>query len=291
MTSSMATSVVPNKRLGARRWRVGFGEGAKHLVVVFIVLVQLMPLGFMLLISFKSSAQFLQNPFGLTWPFQLQNYTAVWPLIARPLFNSVLYGLTTAVGSVMVASISAFVLARYQFPGRELLYYAIIMLLMIPGIMNLVPAFLIVVRLHLYNTPWAIILPGVAGGQVMAIFLLRTFFGALPEDLFEAARIDGASMFQTYAKIALPLSFPIIFTAGLLQFFAAFNDFIWPSVVITAAQWTPITVAVDQMSGQYGGPIGPEMAAYTIASLPLLVLFALTSRQFIRGMISGAIKM
>ncbi len=290
MISSMATAPAPTPRRHARPLRQGFTEGTKHLIVIFVVLVQLMPLGFMVLISFKSSSQFLQNPFGLTWPFQGQNYTAVWPLIARPLFNSVLYGLSTAIGSVMIASVSAFVLARYRFPGRELLYYAIIMLLMIPGIMNLVPAFLIVVRLHLFNTPWAIILPGIAGGQVMAIFLLRTFFGALPEDLFEAARIDGASMFQTYAKIALPLSFPILFTAGLLQFFAAFNDFIWPSVVVTSAHWIPITVAVDQMSGQYGGPIGTEMAAYTLASLPLLVLFAVTSRQFIRGMVSGAIK-
>lgn len=281
-------SFIPTRR--SPRLGRQFGEAGRHVVILFLVCVQLMPLVFMLLISFKSTSQFLQNPFGLTWPLEGQNYSAVWPLIARPLFNSLLYGLTTAVGSVLIASVSAFVLARFRFVGREVLYYGIIMLLMIPGIMNLVPAFLIVVRLGLFNTPWAIILPGIAGGQVMAIFLLRTFFGALPEDLFEAARLDGATMFQTYAKIAIPLSFPILFTAALLQFFAAFNDFIWPSVVVTSAHWIPITVALDQMSGQYGGPIGPEMAAYTLASLPLLILFAITSRQFIRGMVSGALK-
>ena len=265
-------------------------ELVKHFIVVALVVLQLFPLIFMVLISFKSSSQFLHKPFGITFPLQLENYTAVWPVIARPLWNSVIYGVTTAVGSVIVASISAFVLARFRFPGRELLYYLIVILLMIPGIMNIVPAFLIVLHLGLFNTPWAIILPGIAGGQVMAVFLLRTFFRALPEELFEAARLDGANLFRTYWDIALPLSRPILFTAGLVQFFAAFNDFIWPSVVITNPTWLPVTVAVDQMQGQYGGPIGPQMAAYVIATLPLLIMFGLTSRHFIRGLVSGALK-
>jgi multiple sugar transport system permease protein/raffinose/stachyose/melibiose transport system permease protein len=227
---------------------------------------------------------------GVSWPLHIENYAIAWGMISRPLFNSMLVSVSSAVGTVVFASLSAYVFARYRFPGRELLFYAVISLLMIPNVFQLIPRFMLVKDLKLLNTYWALILPYIAGGQIFAIFVLRSFFASLPQELFDAAKIDGASDLKTFLYIAVPLSRSIIATLAILRLQQAWNDFIWPLVSTTDSNLRTAIVQLSFLQGEYGTQIGPMFAGYILGSVPLLIIFAFGMKQFIAGMTSGAIK-
>lgn len=145
--------------------------------------------------------------------------------------------------------------------------------------------------LGLLNTPWALILPWTAGGQVFGILLCRTFFATLPQELFDSAKIDGASEIDLYARIALPLSWPIIVTLAIMHLVATYNDFIWPLLTISSPKLQVVTVGLTQFTSQYGiTDWGPRMAAYVLAALPLVVLFTFGMRYYVQGLTSGALK-
>ena len=174
----------------------------------------------------------------------------------------------------------------------EALFLMLLALLMIPGILTLVPAFLLVKRLGLMNTYGALILPYIAGGQIFAIFVMRSFFASLPEELFESARIDGANTFRLYSSICLPLSKPILVTIAIMNILGTWNDYIWPLVTIPDGKRWTISVGIVSFGSQYLGTEswGPMYAGYVLASLPLIILFVFTMRYFIAGLTSGAIK-
>ena len=163
--------------------------------------------------------------------------------------------------------------------------------MMIPSILTLLPTFVLVKQLGLLNTLWALILPWTAHGQMLAIMLSRTFIEEVPEELFEAAKIDGASELQLYYKIAIPLCRPILSTIAILHGVAAYNDYIWPLIAIDSTEKQVVSVALQQFTGGAAGTlIGPMTAAYCIATIPLLVLFFTSMRAFISGLTAGALK-
>lgn len=164
----------------------------------------------MLIASFKNPLQWINERWVLTVPLQVENYDTAWRQVAHYLLNTVLVRVAGCAGMLILSSLAAFVLARMRFPGRDLLYFAIIALLMIPGILSLVPDFMLYKTLGLLNTYWVMIIPTAAGGSVFGVCLLRTFFASLPEELFEAARIDGAGVLGLYWRICIPLSYPIL---------------------------------------------------------------------------------
>ncbi|MGB9681389.1 MAG: carbohydrate ABC transporter permease, partial [bacterium] len=135
-------------------------------------------------------------------------------------------------------------------------------------------------------------LPYISGGQVFGIFILRSFIASLPEELFESARVDGASTLQTFFSIAIPLSKPILVTVAIMNILGTWNDYVWPLVTIPDGRLWTITVGIVSFSSQYGGleMWGPMFAGYVIASIPLIILFFFTMRYFIAGLTSGALK-
>ena len=170
---------------------------------------------------------------------------------------------------------------------------AVLVLLMIPGILTLIPLFLQVKNYGLLNTYWALILPYIAGGQAFSIFVLRSFFASQPEELFEAARIDGASEFQIFTLIAVPLATPILGTVAILHTIWIWNDYLWPAVTLSDPNLWTIAVKLVGFTGQwmFMEQWGPLFAGYVISALPLVILFAFTMRLFIEGLATGAIKM
>ena len=192
---------------------------------------------------------------------------------------------------VFLSSLSGYVFARHRFPGKEIIYVAILSLLMIPGVLTLIPAFVLVRQLGLLDTPWALILPWTAGGQVFGILLCRSFFATLPQELFEAGRIDGASEIQLYARVALPLSWPTLITLAIMHFVGTYNDFIWPLVTITNPAIQVVGVGLRQFVNQWGVvDIGGQMAGYTVSVIPLLILFTFGMKYYIQGVTAGALK-
>ncbi|HZS86176.1 MAG TPA: carbohydrate ABC transporter permease [Chloroflexota bacterium] len=164
-------------------------------------------------------------------------------------------------------------------------------MLAIPPILTLVPMFILVRGFGLINTLWGLIIPYIATGEALAIFVLRTFFAGLPEELFEAATIDGASQLQAFVRIALPLVRPALGTVAIIQLLAVWNDYVWPLLVVTDDSVKTLTVGLVGLHGRFETPWGELMAGYVLASLPVLILFFFTVRQFVTGLTSGALKL
>lgn len=275
------------RRSARRAW---LGEVPKHGILLLLLLLTFYPFVAMLFISGKDLGQFTQQPWTLSVPFHGENYAAAWDRVGRYMLNSVIVSGGSCLGVLVLSTLSAYVFARYSFPGREVLFYLIIGLLMVPGILTLIPQYILVKDLHLLNTRWALILPYISGGQVFGIFLLRSFFASLPEELFEAARIDGAGDRTMLVRLVLPLSWSILATLSIFQVLATWNDLIWPAVTIDNDALKTLVTGLWSFSSQYNTDYGPLMAGYALASLPLLLLFALASRYFVAGLTSGALK-
>lgn len=256
-------------------------------VTAFLVIY---PLLYMLITSLKDSGQFYHTFFGPSWPPHLENYHSAWLMIRKYIFNSVVVTGVSTAGVLVVSTLSAYAFSRHDFPGREVLFYAVISVMMVPFILTLIPQFILIRDLRMLNTFWAYLFPYVSGGQVFAIFMMRNFFSALPEELFESARIDGASELQVLRNVLIPLAQPILITVAIIEILGDWNDLIWPMVVAVRDEMRTLPVGLMGFTNAQRTEFGPMFAGYAIASLPLIVLFLFTMRQFIAGLTSGAIK-
>jgi raffinose/stachyose/melibiose transport system permease protein len=262
----------------------------KYTVLSILVVMTFYPVVAMLFMSLKDNPQFIHARWVPTLPFHFENFGYAWTAIHRYVFNSILVSAATALGVVALSALSAYVFARFQFPGRNFMYMAIIALMMIPGILTLVPSFLLVRDLKLLDSYLVMILPWVAGGQPFGILLLRSFFEGLPTELFESARLDGAGELKILQRIALPLSAPVLGTLAIMNITSTWNAVIWPSVTVSSEKYKTIVFGLWGFQGMYYQSWGPLNAAYVVSSIPLLILFAFTSRLFIQGLTSGALK-
>lgn len=262
----------------------------KHLALIAIAAITFYPFIFTLVSSFKDIDQFNHTFWLPAFPLHPENYLRAGSVMLPYIGNSVIASGASVIGVLLLASISAYVFARYPFPGRELLFGAIIVLLMVPGVLTLIPQFLLAKQLGLLNTRWALIAFYTASGQVMGIFLLRSFFATIPGELFEAARIDGANEIQLFTNIALPLSTAIISTVAILDILSTWNEYIWPLVTISSEDLKTHLLGLIHFQNMLSTDWGVIFAAYVIASLPLLLLFSVAMRAFVRGLTSGAIR-
>ena len=284
--TTIAQKLPPGLRLLART-----GDWWRHTVLIIVSLLLFFPFIMTVIISFKDMNQFGVSPYGLTFPLHWENYAAAWTVVGRYIFNSIVVSGVSVVGVVVVAALSAYVFARFQFPGKEFLFYLVLSLLMIPGILTLVPTFVLVKNLQILNTWWALILPYIAGGQVFAIFILRNFYAGMPEELFEAARIDGAGEVTVFVRIAMPLSQSILGVVAVMHILSTWNDFIWPLVVLQSDKLYTLSLGLYAFRNLYYTVWGDLMAGYVIGSIPLIILFAFTSRLFVEGLAAGGLKL
>lgn len=226
------------------------------------------------------------------WRIISEGYITAWDeLLNRYTWNSLIVVFFVVIGVIVLGSTAAYIFSRYEFPGNKLLFYLILSMMMIPAVLTLVPSYLVVRALGLLNTYWVMILPAIAGGQVMAIFLFKGFFDGLPEDLFESARLDGAGHLAIYLNIVLPLSKPIVSVIAILTSIGVWNGFLWPFITLNDADFYPITAGLYNMAmSPIAANFSTMLAGYVVASIPLLLLFVFATRTFISGVTSGAFK-
>ena len=250
-----------------------------------------LPILYLLVFSFKNNAQIYASFWGAPNPWMWSNYPDGWRAIQRFLFNSVWLALASTAITVVASALAGYAFARHRFPGKEPLYYSILGLMMIPAVLTLIPRYILVKNMGIVDTPWVLILPWAAGDQAFGILLCRGFFATISEELFEAGRVDGASELQLFAWIAAPLSLPILVTLGIVHTFRSYNDYIWPLITINSSDQQVVTVALTQFNAGFGIiDYGPRFAGYLLAALPLLLMFLLGMRYFIRGLTAGALK-
>ncbi|MFD1676837.1 carbohydrate ABC transporter permease [Alicyclobacillus fodiniaquatilis] len=259
-------------------------------VLSLIALVGIAPYLFMLLTSFKNNAEYYKSYFAIPKPFHWENYLLAWRQISDYFLNSLIVAVASIIGVLVLGAISSFVMARYEFPAKRFLYWMIIALMSVPGITTLIPLFILIKNMGLIDHRLSLILPYIATGQIMSIFLMRTFFENLPEEVFEAATIDGANGFRLFWNLAIPLSKPIISTIAMISFLGVWNDYVWPSVVIASNQLRTITIGLAFFQGEFLTEWGQLFAGYVIASIPLLIVFAFGMRYFVSGLTGGVVK-
>jgi len=285
-------TIEPSLRRGRARLRIS-GDVWRGLVLGVLGFITFLPIILLFELSFKSEQMMAESMWLPALPLRVRNYYYAWVFMARPMLNSIVYVIGTLVVSITASVLSAYVLARYSYPGRELLFLAILGLMMIPGVLTLITRFAVVLKLRLNNTYWGVWLPLAAAAQAFQIIVLRTFFESVPEELFEAGRLDGAGEFRMLVYIALPMAKPILTTLIVLLTDSVWNEFIWPVMVMSNPKLYPTVLAILALRDEWyrDADTGAAYAAYAIAAIPMFILFAFSSRAFIRGLTSGAIKM
>lgn len=265
-------------------------EMAKHLFILLILSMALFPLYVTVTISFKTNAQFVGSPWSFTYPLHFENYAIAWSSVSKYIFNTVFVSLTSIVFTFFLTINAAYFFARFKMPGSRFLWYFFLILMLMPHVASLIPLFILLKNMSLLNTFWALIIVYVAGGQVVQIYVLRNFIEDIPGDLFDAAEVDGASHFQQVYNIVLPMSGSILSTLGILQFIGLWNDYILPLVIIRDDDMLTLAVGLVRMDSEYIKEWGHLMAGYTIASVPMILIFIFTMRMFVKGLSSGAVK-
>jgi multiple sugar transport system permease protein len=286
--------------LAARRARRGkaLRQGFIHLALLLFVALTLYPAVALILFSFKNSLQWENSRWTLTFPLRWQNYQIAWDIIAHYMVNTTVIATVSTIGATALCSVTAFAFARLRFPGREFFYWSIIFMLTVPAILNLIPTFVLYHNLGLINTRWALIVSYIVQSGPFGVFLFRAFFRAIPEELFESARLDGCKVLGLYWRICMPLSLPIICTYMIMSVQYIWNDYIWPTVAVTDDNLQVMTVGLVKLAhnltntagGDPSAAYGPQFAAYVIGAFPLLVLFLFASRYFIEGLVSSGLK-
>jgi ABC-type glycerol-3-phosphate transport system permease component len=274
----------------SRRRKVRLGEMLAAAVLMVLLALSLLPFVMMLLLSLKTNADIFTRFWGLPQPARWDFYREAAIALKGYLLNTLIIVVVVVPGVLLLSSLSGYALARLYFGGRDAVFALILALLVVPGILTLIPTYALVQGMGLLNTRWALILPYLAGGQVLGVVLCRTFFASLPDELFEAMRLDGAGDLQIYRYLALPLSLPTLATIAIMSTLGIYNDYIWPLVTISDSSLQTFTVGVTRFAGEFNLDYGPTLAGYVIGSLPLIVLFAVGMRAFVQGVTSGALK-
>ena len=262
-----------------------------YLILVGGALTMVVPFIWMISTALKTNLEvFTFPPTFIPEVPQWNNFTDIFEIVpyGRWFFNSIFITLVQTALYLFVASLAAFVFARLHFPGRDTIFMLYLVTLMIPGEVTLVPKFILMKELHLIDTYPAVILPGVFNAY--GVFLLRQFFLTLPESLEEAAILDGASYFRIYRSIILPLSGPGLATLAIFAFMGAWNDFLWPLIVINTDLMKPLSVGLASFHGLYETNWPYLMAASTLALVPIVLVFVFAQKYFVEGIALTGVK-
>jgi len=260
-------------------------------VVGLVCLVILLPLYCMVVVAFTPPGALFDDGAKL-WPssFTTANLTRLFTRFPMGtwMLNSVMVASITTALSVTVNLLAGYALAKIRFRGRQLMFVAVLSTLMIPAQAIMLPQFRTVVDLGLFGTFWAVILPSAA--TALGIFLARQFLVNIPDELLEAARIDGAGQLRTFWSVVLPLCRPLVAVMVLIAFMGQWNDFLWPLITLKDPQLYTLPVSLRFLQGQYESNYSEQMAAALLMSIPLVLMFVLLQRWFVQGLARTGIK-
>jgi len=276
--------------MGMRKSNV-FLQIVVHAILLIGAFTMLLPFMWMVSTSFKPSSEiYVFPPRWIPKNPTLKNYVDLFSSInfGRPFLNTVIVASSITFLSVLLSSMAGYAFAKFRFKGRDKLFFLILTTLMVPGQMTMIPVFLLLRYLGLLNTYTGLILPGAV--SVFNIFFMRQFIMTIPNDLIEAARIDGARESYIFFKIILPLSKPALTTISIFTFTGSWNSFLWPLIIAQDERMYTLPVAVSVLAGQYGENIAIQMAGSCIVITPILVFFLFAQRYFIKGIALTGLK-
>jgi len=285
--------VIEDVRTTSGRGARPTAEVVKHLFVLLVLSATFFPLYMMLNISTKTNRDFFRDPWvprHVEASVVRDNYAQAWRTIGFSIPNTMFLCASTSGLKLVAAILAAYVFARFAFPLKGLLWAGVMVLMLMPGVANLVPLFTQLRDMGLLNTYAALVLTGAAAGQTFNLFILRSFIEDTPEELFEAAEVDGAGHLGKIWHVVVPMNGSIIATLACLSIVSVWNNFMLPLLIVRDPSRQVTAVALYRLANAYVREWGPTMAAYTIAAVPLVVMFLFTMRYFVRGVAAGSIK-
>ncbi|MFG2059449.1 carbohydrate ABC transporter permease [Micromonospora sp. NPDC048930] len=266
---------------------------ARLLTLSAMALVMIAPFGYMVSTSFKP------NQLALDWPPRLipdpatiDNYVQAWTAndFGRYFANSAMVAVSTTVATTLLAAMAAYAFARFRFPGRDVLFWAMMLGLMVPGVVILIPQFVLARSLHLTDSLSGLVFFYVGGGIAFNTFLLRGFFEDLPHELDESMTLDGAGTLRRFVALYLPLSRPALATSAVFAFLGAWDEYSWALTTINDPAKQTLPLAIAKYQGQHATSWGLVFAASIIALVPVVLIYLVGQRHFISGLTSGAVK-
>jgi len=295
-TKDAPTPTATAGRPALRRQGRAIGAPRAHPLAYAVLglglVVVMSPFIWMALSSVKGEGEIRRVP-PTWWPQEptLDNFTELFARLDFPQFftNSTVVAIAVTLGNLLFSSLLGYVLAKFEFAGKKVLFRLVLGTLMIPGMVTLVPLFVLVANMGLVNTYAGLILPFLAAP--FGVFLMRQFFLGIPDELIDAARVDGASELRIFAQVVVPLAKPAFATLAILTFLGSWNNFLWPLVVATTEDKYTLPVALALYStGQNQTDYGLLLAGAVVVVVPVLVVFLLLQRYFVQGVAMTGIK-
>jgi multiple sugar transport system permease protein len=291
------SAVSPDRRGDAVAGAVAGAEAMKrnpifiHVLLISGAAITLFPLLWMVSASFMTSGE------SITWPPHviphhptLAQYRDLFTRLklGRSFFSSTFIAVVTTLFSLLFNSMAGYAFAKLRFRGRERMFGLLLTALVIPAQVGMLPLFLLMRELHLVNTYWGVIIPSLA--TVLGIFLIRQFMLSIPQELLEAARIDGAGEWRIYWSIVMPLARPILATLAIFTFMTSWNDFMWPLIILSSDARYTLPVSIASLSVEHAIDVELMMAGSVVTVLPVLLLFLVLQRYYIAGLMAGSVK-
>ncbi len=276
------------------------GTTAVYVVLVLFALWILIPFSIVIVTSFKT-AKDASNPqfhfFPEEWVLDGYKYVFTYnagmggaPLLIRGFMNTLMIVLPPTILGLFCSAMSAYAFAKLRFKGKNLLFSALLMTMMIPGTIMLTPSYLIYNLLGWVDTPLPLMIPGMFGAAT-CVFFMRQFYAGIPTSLIEAAKLDGMGYFKIFWKIMVPLSVPALLAQGILGFIGGYNDYFGPYLYLQSPEWYTLQIALNSFQGTYSRNIPAMMAGALIALIPTLVIYIVAQKYFIEGIATSGMKL
>lgn len=282
---------VDPRRRGAKDF---FSRLPLRLGLLALLIIVIYPMIWMFLGSFKTQNEFLNDPFwSLPQSWSLDNYVEVFTTggFGQYVINSIIVVFPSLAVILLIGTAAGFALEVMVWRGKGTVLLLFLAGIMVPTQMILLPLFTIYFRLHLTGTYWPLILTYIATGLPLTVFMMATFFRAVPRELFEAATLDGANIFRMFWSVGVPLVRNALFTVGLVQFFFLWNDLLVALTFTTSSSLRTIQVGLLNFTGQYGAvQYGPTFAAIAVSVFGTLVIYLFLNQQVMKGLTAGSVK-
>lgn len=267
-------------------------EGIKYVTLILFTVMCLYPLVWLFLSSFKTNQELYFNTWGLPENWQLTNYVnaVVKGGVLRYFGNSVIIAVSAVLVTVVLATMASYAITRMEWKLSKLTYGIFLLGMMIPIYGLIIPLFSIFKAMGLLNTHLAVIIPQIALGFPMAIFIICGFMGSIPRELEEAAIIDGCTVFQCFSKVVLPIARSSIVTVAVVQFINVWNDLLLPRIFLTDSDKMTLPVGLTNFQAMYSTDYVGMIAAVIITIIPSIIVYILLHKQIMEGMVAGAVK-
>jgi raffinose/stachyose/melibiose transport system permease protein len=283
---------MQSKAMASKSANTLISSFGKYSVLTFFAALSLLPVVMSWLMALRPKSEASANPFS--WPSRLEwsNFSRAWEVgrFGDYFINSIMVTIPTVIAVVVLSALAGYGISRFKFRGRNVMFYTLLLGLTIPFQSVMIPLFYQLNNMGLLGTYWAMILPATAFGLPFGVFLMQAFFEDLPNELADAARVDGCSEWRIFKDVMLPLAKPAISSLIVFQFMATWNNFIMPLLFLQEESIRTVPLGLLYFQGKYTRDLTLLSAGVAIATIPIVIIYVLFQRQFVKGLTAGAVK-